>query len=169
MTNTKPRQFIYLVGEHQTAIVEENQEMLAFTQQHMQQVDSAELALALANVYGKGQMFPGPEGVVTSILHEFVRRSELYANAIEKGVHDRLSLITAFKRLDGEIATQVAAVIPVPQDALSLERPESFHALLIESLPDFQQAFTTEAYAGNSKLIALIKEATLYHINQKLK
>ena len=168
MTNSNPRQFIYVAGEHQNAIVEENQQLLTFTQQHMQQVDTAELALALANVYGKGQMFPGPEEVVTSILHEFVRRSELYANAIEKGVHDRLSLITAFKRLDGEIATQVAAIIPVPQDALRLEHPATFHALLIESLPDFQQAFTTEAYAPTSKLIALLKEATLYHINKKL-
>lgn len=168
MTQPAPEQYIYVVGEHQTAIVQENQELLSFTRQHMQQVDTAELALVLANVYGKGQMFPGPEEVVTSIVHEFVRRSAPYAQAIEKGVQDRCSLVTAFKRLDGEIATQVAAIIPVPQGAVQLEKPESFHALLIESLPDFQQAFTTEAYAATSNLIAIIKEATLHHINKKL-
>ena len=33
---------------------------------------------------------------------------------------------------------------------------------------DFQQAFTREAYAANSRLVAIIKEATLHHINRSL-
>ena len=48
------------------------------------------------------------------------------------------------------------------------DRPEEFHTLLLDSLPAFQQAFTREPYAADSRLVAIIKEATLHHINRRL-
>jgi hypothetical protein len=77
-------------------------------------------------------------------------------------------LISAFKRLDGEISVKVTAIIPVQPGALNMEQPDGFHELLIASLPEFQEALTEEAYASDSKMIALIKEATLHHIHGKL-
>ena len=63
---------------------------------------------------------------------------------------------------------RVAAVLPVLPGTLHPDQPEVFHAFLIESLPGFQEAFTSEPYALDSKLVAIIKEATLHHINRTL-
>jgi hypothetical protein len=49
-----------------------------------------------------------------------------------------------------------------------MEDPKGFHDLLVASLPEFQGALTEEAYASDSKLIDIIKEATLHHIHRKL-
>ncbi len=160
--------FIYVVGEHQSAIIPESGEIFAFTQHNMQQIDTRELATVVANVFAKGQFFPGPDGALTSVIHELVGRSEVYKSALSPADTGRCTLITAFKRLDGEISVKVGAVIPVQPGALNIEDPDSFHLLLVEELPKFQHVFTEEAYAIDSKLIDIIKETTLHHINKKL-
>ncbi len=160
--------FIYVVGEEQTAILPENEEVLTFTRKQMAPIQTDELALVLASVFGRGQMFPGPAEALTPVIHEFVRRSAPF-KAIKGGSKKaRCTLITAFRKLDGDIAVQVAAVMAARPGSLNPDRPEAFHALLIESLPDFQQAFTSQPYAQDSKLVAIIKEATLHHINRSL-
>jgi hypothetical protein len=160
--------FIYIVGEQQDGIIPESAEVLAFTKESMQKIETGELSMILANVFAKGQYFPGPEGALTSVIHEFVARSERYQRMRSKMKKGRCTLVTAFKRLDGEIAVKVTAVLPVQPAALSPDQPEGFHALLIASLPDFQNALTEEAYAPDSKLIAIVKEATLHHIQGTL-
>ena len=152
----------------QTAILPESEEVIAFTASNMHRIDTGELALVLANVFGRGQMFPGPTEALTPLIHEFVRRSEPYGQSGETLRQARCTLVTAFRKLDGDIAVQVAAVMPVLPGSLHPDRPEQFHALLIESLPSFQEAFTTEAYAPDSKLVTIIKETTLHHINRTL-
>ena len=160
--------FIYVVGEEQTAILPESEEVIAFTASNMHRIDTGELALVLANVFGRGRMFPGPTEALTPLIHEFIRRSEPYGQIGGSLRHARCTLVTAFRKLDGDIAVQVAAVMPVLPGSLHPDRPEQFHALLIDSLPDFQEAFTTEAYAPDSKLVSIIKETTLHHINRTL-
>jgi len=162
--------YIYVVGEQQRAIVPESAEIMSFTQRSMQQIETGELATVVANVFAKGQFFPGPEGALTSVIHELAGRAEAYKNAssqTDQG-QGRCTLITAFKRLDGEISVKVAAIIPVEPGTLKIEEPESFQVLLLDALPEFQEVFTEEAYAPDSKLINIIKETTLHHINKKL-
>jgi hypothetical protein len=160
--------FIYIVGEHQNAIIAESEEIFAFTSNTMQQIETEELATVIANVFAKGQFFPGPEEVVTSVIHELVGRDGNYRQATPETGKGQCTLITALKRLDGEISVKVTTIIPVQPDTLHIEEPEGFHALLLETLPDFQHVFTEEAYAPDSKIIAIIKEATLHHIHKKL-
>jgi hypothetical protein len=59
-------------------------------------------------------------------------------------------------------------VIPVRPGTLRLEEPETFHQMLVTALPDNQEAFLKEPYAKDSKVIGLIREATLHHINGAL-
>jgi hypothetical protein len=160
--------FIYIIGEHQNGIIPESPEVLAFTKETMREIDTGELAMVIANVFARGQYFPGPDGALTSIIHEFIGRSERYSRAKSKIKKGRCTLISAFKRLDGEISVKVTAIIPVQPGALNMEQSEGFHHLLITSLPEFQEALTEEAYASDSKIIAIIKEATLHHIQGKL-
>ncbi len=166
MSTQQTDRFIYIVGEHQNAIIPENEEVFAFTRSTMQQIETEELAAVIANVFGKGHFFPGPEEVVTSVIHELVGRDASFKqDTQQKG---KCTLITALKRLDGEISVKISAIIPVKPDTLNIEEPEGFHALLLETLPEYQTVFTEEAYAPDSKIIEIIKEATLHHIHKKL-
>ena len=167
MAKNKPAQrYIYVVGEEQTAILAETEEVFTFAREHLAQVDTDELRLVLASVFARGQLFPGPDTALTPLVHEFVRRAETYQEGrTRKG---RCTLVTAFRRLDGEISVQVSAVMPLQPGQVHPDRPEEFHTLLLDSLPAFQQAFTREAYAANSRLVAILKEATLHHINRRL-
>ena len=167
MAKNKPAQrYIYVVGEEQTAILAETEEVFTFAREHLAQVDTDELRLVLASVFARGQLFPGPETALTPLVHEFVRRAETYQEGrTRKG---RCTLVTAFRRLDGEISVQVSAVMPLQPGQVHPDRPEEFHTLLLDSLPAFQQAFTREAYAADSRLVAIIREATLHHINRRL-
>lgn len=160
--------FIYVIGEQQNAIIPESSEVFSFTQRNMQQIDTGELASVVANVFGKGQFFPGPGEVLTSVIHELIGRSEHYRTAISQTVSGRCTLITAFKRLDEEISVKVAAIIAVEPGTLNIDEPESFHAFLLEKLPEFQQVFTEEAYAPDSKIIDIIKETAMHHITKEL-
>lgn len=168
MKTKQADRFIYIVGEQQNGIIAENPEVLAFTRDSMQQIETRELAMVIANVFARGQYFPGPDGALTSVLHEFVARSERYQRVKPKLNKGRCTVVTAFKRLDGEISVKVIAVIPVQPGGLNIQEPEGFHALLIASLPGFQDVLTEEAYAPDSKLIGIIKEATLHHIHGQL-
>ena len=168
MNTQQQNRFIYIIGEHQNGIIPESPEILAFTKENMRQIATDELAMVIANVFAKGQYFPGPDGALTSIIHEFISRSDRYCRAKSKLKKGRCTLISAFKRLDGEISVKVTAIIPVQPGTLNMEQPEGFHDLLIASLPEFQEALTEEAYASDSKIIAIIKEVTLHHIQGKL-
>ncbi|WP_028317233.1 hypothetical protein [Desulfobulbus elongatus] len=168
MKNGQPDRFIYIVGEHQDGIIPENPEVFAFTRKSMERVETDELQLVLANVFARGQYFPGPDGALASVIHEFVARSERYRQKSAKLNKGRCTLVTALKRLDGEISVKVTAVMPVEHGSLDPERPEGFHTLLIRTLPDFQNALIEEAYAQDSKLIGIIKEATMHHIQGSL-
>jgi len=166
--NKQADRFIYIVGEYQNGIIPENQEVFAFTNKSMARIETGELALVVANVFARGQYFPGPEGALTSVIHEFVARSERYRQRAAKLKKGRCTLVTAFRRLDGEISVKVMAVMPVEPASLDPERPEGFHALLIHTLPSFQKVLVEEAYAQDSKLIGIIKEATMHHIQGSL-
>jgi hypothetical protein len=160
--------FIYIIGEQQNGIIPESPEVFAFTREAMQKVDTNELAMVIANVFAKGQTFPGPDGALTSVIHEFVGRSKRFSEMHSKFKKGRCTLVSAFKRLDGEISVKVVAVVPVQPGTLNVAQPEGFHDLLIALLPTFQHALTEEAYASDSKLIDIVKEATLHHIHGTL-
>lgn len=160
--------FIYIIGEHQNGIIPESPEVFAFTREAMRKVDTDELAMVIANVFAKGQTFPGPDGALTSVIHEFVGRSERFSEMRSGCKKGRCTLVGAFKRLDGDISVKVVAVVPVQPGTLNEEQPEGFHRLLLASLPTFQHALTEEAYASDSKLIDIVKEATLRHIHDTL-
>jgi len=160
--------FIYIVGERNHGVIAESAEIFAFTKANMQQIDSTELALVIANVFARGQFFPGPDGALTAVIHELTSRAERFQAANTPVDQGRCTLITALKRLDGEISVRVAAIIPVDPGTLRIDEPEGFERLLQDKIPEFQHVFTEEAYAPDSKIIDIIKEAALHHINQKL-
>lgn len=168
MSRQVAERFIYILGEQQNGIVVEDEEVMTFTKTSMGQVVTKELELVLANVFARGQYFPGSDGALTAVLHEFVARSERYQQAKANIDQDRCTLIAACKRFDGDVSVKVLAVVSVVPGTLDVNKAETFHALLVASLPDFQNALTEEAYAADSKLIALIKEATLHHIHQNI-
>jgi len=160
--------FIYVVGEQQNGVINESAETFVFTQANMQQIDTTELALVIANVFARGQFFPGHDGALAAVFHELTSRSELFKNADTPDDQGRCTLITAFKRLDGEISVKVAAIMPVDSGSLSVDDLNGFETLLQEKLPDFQHVFTEEAYAPDSKIMDIIKKTALHHINKKL-
>lgn len=168
MKTRQPDRFIYIVGEQQRAIIPESSDIFSFARKNMRQIETAELESVLANVFSKGQFFPGPEGALTAIIHELTGRSEMYKNTVPQKGQGQCTLITAFKRLDGEISVKVVAALAVKPGVLKIDDPDSFHQLLLERLPEFQQAFTTEAYAPDSTLIEIIKDTTMHHIHKKL-
>ena len=167
MASKNLEQFIYLVGEQQEAILGENEEIFTFTKKQMHQVETRELEMVLANVFARNQYFPGPAEALTSVIHEFVRRADRFRLAKERK-KSHCTLVTALKRFDGEIAVKVMAVIPLSPHSVALDKPESFHRLLIETLPTYQDSFLEDAYAKDSKLVELIKETTLHHIQDAL-
>ena len=160
--------FIYIIGEQQNGIILESPDVLAYTRDSMRQIDTGELAMVIANVFAKGQYFPGPDGALSAVIHEFIGRSDRYNRMKSKIKKGRCTLVTAFRRLDSEISVKVTAIMPVQSGTLNMEQPAGFHDLLLASLPEFQDALTEEAYAPDSKLIDIIKEATLHHIHSKL-
>ena len=78
MAASQVEQYIYIVGEYQNGMIPESDETLAFTRENMGQVQTQELSLVVANVFARGQYFPGPEGALSSVIHEFVRRSDRF-------------------------------------------------------------------------------------------
>lgn len=160
--------YIYVVGEQQNAVLPELEQIYAFTGEQMREIESGELTTVLANVFGLGQFFPGPQEALTAVVHEFIRRSE-DADKIRAGAGEaQCALITVFKRFDGEISVENPAVLTAEPGMLDLENPDSFHALLLESIPALQQIFTAQAYATDSRIVSIVKEATMHHIHRGL-
>lgn len=162
-------EYIYIVGEKHNGILREQPEAFSLVRENMGGIDTRELSLVLANVFALGQIFPGPEEALAAVIHAFVDRSDRFRQTEESTRGGRCTLITAAKRLGGEISVRVAAVIPVRPGRLNSDEPESFHRLLLEALPDFQEVFLEEAYARDSKIIEIIKESTMHHINGSLR
>jgi len=160
--------FIYIVGEQQNGVIPESPEVFAYAGGAMGQIDTKELAMVIANVFAKGQYFPGSDGALASVIHEFVSRSDRFKREKSKRKKGRCTIITALKRLDGEISVKVAAVTAVSPGSLQMEAPQGFHDLLVATLPEYQEVFTEEAYAPDSKLIEIVKESTLHHITSRL-
>jgi hypothetical protein len=160
--------YIYVVGEQQNAVIPERDEVYAFTREQMRQVETGELAAVLANVFGRGQFFPGPQEALTAVVHEFVRRGDGEDKARTGSGTRQCTLVTVLKRFDGEISVQNAAVLAADPGKLDIDDIQGFHALLLESLPSLQLVFTAEAYAADSRIIAIIQEATIYHIHRNL-
>lgn len=167
MAGDNVEQFIYVLGEAQNGMIPESAEVLAFTREQMQQVETAELALVIANVFGQGQFFPGPDEALSAVLHEFIRRSDRFRLSKARKKH-HCTLVSAHKRFDGEISVKVVAVVAVQAGSLQLDEPQSFYQLVVDTLPEYQEVFLEEAYANDSRLIELIKETTLHHINLTL-
>ncbi len=155
--------FIYVVGEKQTAIIPESQAVFDFANENMKSIESDELVKVISSVFGKGEFFVGPPEVLTSIIHEFINRSEEYKSS--SGFLDRHCIIlTACRLIKGEIAVRVTAISPLdPKSELTLEDSEKFYTFLLEAIPKFENNFTKEPYAQDSKLVSILKESILYH------
>lgn len=168
MSHQQQERFVYIVGEQQNGIIPENPEVFAYAKESMQQIDTDELAMVIANVFARGQYFPGSDGALAAVIHEFVRRSDRFHREKARQKKGRCTILTALKRFNGEISVKVAAVTAATPGTLKMDEPEGFHALLVTSLPEHQEAFTEEAYAPDSKIIDIIKETTLHHITGRL-
>lgn len=160
--------YIYVVGEQQDAVLPELDQIYDFTGEQMGAIETVELATVLTNVFGQGQFFPGPQEALTAVVHEFIRRSE-DADKVRAGTgRAQCALVTVFKRFDGQFSVENRAVLAAEPERLDLENPDSFHALLLESVPALQQVFTAHAYAVDSRIVAIVKEATMHHIHRGL-
>ncbi len=155
--------FIYIVGEQKTAIIPESREVFDFANEKMKNIETDELVAVISSVFGKGQFFPGPPEALTPIIHEFVSRSEEYKSTI--GFIERHCIIlTASKLINGEIVVRINAIATLdPKTELTVEDTEKFYTLLLETIPKFENNFTKDAYAKDSKLVTILKEALLYH------
>ncbi len=155
--------FIYIVGEQQTAIIPESKAVFDFANENMGNIETDELMAVIGSVFAKGEFFPGPPEALTSIIHEFVGRSEEYKSSI--GLIDRHCIIlTACKLMNGEIVVRMNAITALePKTKLTVEDTEKFHTLLLETIPKFQNNFTKDPYAQDSKLVNILKETVLYH------
>ncbi|WP_028584889.1 hypothetical protein [Desulfogranum mediterraneum] len=152
--------FFYIVGENQSAILPENKEVIQFVGDNMGGIESEELLMVLGNVFAKGEFFPGPQEVLTSVIHEVVRRWEGYQQQDKEGY---CVIITALRLLDGQIEVRPVAVVPVEDSRLTEEDSQAFYTLLLQGLPGFQEEFSQKAYAPDSKLVSIIQDAAVHH------
>lgn len=155
--------FYYIIGEKQSTVIEERKEVADFTQQNMGAINTAELHQVLANVFGKGEYFPGPDEVLTSIIHESVRRWDVTGEQKQP----YCVLITALRLLKGDIDVAPLATIALEDQEVSPENVDSFYTFLLHSLPTIQDKLVEKAYAPDSKLVAIIKDAAEFHLQQK--
>ncbi len=155
--------FIYIVGEEQTAVIPENPAVFEFAKANMEKIETGELEAVIGSIFGKGEFFPGPPEAITSIIHEYVRRSEEYASSI--GIIGRHCMfLTAGRLINQEIAVRTSAIAELkPEAKLTEGDTEIFYTLLLETIPRFENNFSKEPYAQDSKLVSIIKEAVLYH------
>ncbi len=156
--------FIYVIGEQQTVIIPEKKEVMDFTRANMEAIETEELFLVISNVFAKGEFFPGPQEVLTSIIHEVVRRWETYQQKTEKNY---CSIITTFQLLDGQFETTPLAIVPIDDQKFSSDDDDGFYALLLETLPSFQEKLSQKAYSPDSRLISIIKDSAVYHRDKK--
>lgn len=153
--------YIYVIGEEQSAIIPENPEVMQFTSTNMGEIDTEELLLVIGNVFGKGEFFPGPQEVLTSVIHEVVRRWEEYPQ--QKETDNYCVVLTALRLLDGQVETSPLSIISIGDQKLSETDNDQFYTLLLDQLPGFQEKFKQKAYAPDSKLITIIQDAAEHH------
>ncbi len=152
--------YIYVIGEQQSAVITEEKNIFEFTAANMKAINTEELYLVISNFFAKGEFFPGPQEVLTSIIHETVRRWENFDSLPQE---DHCTIITSFRLINGEPETACLASIPTANHTLTSEEDETFYSFLLEKLPQFQEKLTNKAYAPDSKLIAIIKDSATHH------
>ncbi len=158
---------IYLIGEKQKALFPESSQIYEFTKKNMKEIESAELTAVIAGVFSLGQFFPGADSALTSIVHEWLRRQAEEIDTTAP-LQKYCIVITAFKKLNGEISVRKIAQIQLPPGKFPLDSTEAIHGLVLDNLPNWQESLTQEGYASDSQVIQLIKESTLHHIEQTL-
>lgn len=151
--------YYYVIGEQQSAVIPESLEIRNFTRDKMAAVDTEELHLVIGNVFGKGEFFPGPQEVLTSVIHELVRRWD--KNDDTDGNY--CVIISVFRLLTGQLDVHILAKVPLSDENISTENTESFYSILLHSLPTFQEELVKKAYAPDSKLVAVIKDSAEFH------
>ena len=157
---------IYVLGEKQTTLLSAEEDIFSFAHEHMGEIPTAELQGVLAQVFGYGHLFPGPATALGALLHEYVARSGLQLAAEQnKGL---CFFLTAFQTVDNDILVRAVQAIPFDPAVQMLTSEQDARQLVVETLPQFQDAFSGDAYTPDSQLVSLIKDATLYHINKKL-
>ncbi len=160
-------QFIYVFGEKQSAVFALSEQVMQFTQENMAQIETDELRLVIGNVFGKGEFFPGSQDVVTSVLHELVRRWEPYRQLTSEGKESGACVyVTALRLLDGTVVVNPLVIAPIQNEGLSLSDEKSFYTLLMKVLPSCKEKLASVAYAPDSQVVALIKDAAAYHQKQ---
>jgi hypothetical protein len=155
--------YIYIVGEQQSTVLVEESQILEFTASKMSEINTEELYLVVGNVFGKGEFFPGPQEVVTSIIHELVRRWN-EEDSLPEG--NRCSIITSFMLVTGDIKTMTLASFTTDDWDLSLDKEDGFYSFLLEKLPQVQDKLANDAYAPNSRLVSIIKDCAAHHKEQ---
>ncbi|MBM9512725.1 hypothetical protein [Desulfogranum marinum] len=153
--------YIYVIGEEQSAIIPENPEVMEFTSTNMGEINTEELLLVIGNVFGKGEFFPGPQEVLTSVIHEVVRRWEEYQQQKDKDKY--CVVLTALRLLDGQVEAAPLSIISIGDQHLSETDNDQFYTLLLDQLPGFQEKFKQKAYSPDSKLITIIQDAAEHH------
>lgn len=166
-------EYIYIFGEEQSTLLPTQAEGFTFAAQHMAAVSTEELESILASVFGAGQLFPGPDAALSALLHEYARRMAgsvpvLPAQAETQGGLVFCLLVLVFMELKGSLRTLPAARLGFHPLSCALDNEEAARQLVLDQLPGFQQLFLAHPCAPKSRLMSLLKEATLAHINKKL-
>ncbi len=164
----KAGRFLYVTGEKQSGIFPEDERIFTLGRQNLRQVESVELQAVIAGVFSGGQFFPGPDEALSAVVHELARRSKGYSRGKADAPEGRCTVISAFRLLNGKIPVRTAAVLPARPGQLDPEQPETFHDFFLEALPGIQKSFSGEPYAPDSRLVRLIQESTLHHVNKTL-
>lgn len=163
--------YIYIFGEAQSALVSAEEEIFAFAKAHMAAIDTRELESVLASVFGSGQLFPGPDSALGALIHEYASRagaSLASAVKIRPEASSSCLLILVFQAQDGGMHVRTAAEIGLDPDKSPLHSEKEAYQLVLENLPAFQQIFLEDPCSHESRLVGLIKAATMVHINKKL-
>ena len=165
-------EYMYVFGEAQSALLAAQEEIFAFARENMAAISTPELESVLANVFGAGQLFPGPDTALGALIHEYAsrsaRKSELVAAGAAAPASGYCLLILVFKGQEGDMRVRSAARLTVDTGKNPLEDDKDAYQLVLEKLPAFQHIFLEDACAPQSRLIGLIKASALLHINKKL-
>ncbi|NLZ16841.1 MAG: hypothetical protein GX087_03800 [Desulfobulbaceae bacterium] len=164
--------YIYILGEMQSTLLAAEEEIFTFAKAHMAAIGTAELEAVLSSVFGMGEFFPGPDTALGALVHEYASRTctqglEVPIETAARPGH-YCQLIFVFQAIEGGIKVRTAARIYLDLEKNPLHSEEEAHQLVLEQLPTFQHIFLEDACAPQSRLIALLKAAALYHINRKL-
>ena len=157
------KNFIYIIGEEQSAVLTEDPGVLVFTQASMAQIATQELESVIVNVFARGQFFPGPNEALTAVIHEYAGRTKPVRLSPPSPARPHCTVISAFRLLNGEIAIKNLAFDLPGSSVLDPQSPDGFYSLFLDFLPSFKEVFAGEAWAPNSKLIEIIQNASTHH------